>query len=111
LFEVDPDAVVYVKQLAVPSGTGSNVAAEQCGRGDQMGITPDEARCPGLDMQGRRLRHSQRICNTTIPCLHGLRQQPHQGPRIVAQMSDGFIVGSPTWPAWTPAALQTLWPA
>ena len=42
--------MVYVKQLAVPGGTGSNVAAEQCGRGDQMGFTPDEARCPGLDM-------------------------------------------------------------
>ena len=30
LLEVDPDAV-DVERLAVPSGTGSNVAAEQCG--------------------------------------------------------------------------------
>jgi predicted ABC-type ATPase len=28
------------------------------------------------------------------------------GPRIVAQMSAGEIVGSPCWPAWTPEALQ-----
>jgi predicted ABC-type ATPase len=33
-----------------------------------------------------------------------------KGPLIVAQMSDGFIVGSPTWPDWTPHALQTRWP-
>jgi predicted ABC-type ATPase len=33
-----------------------------------------------------------------------------KGPRIVAQMSDGFIVGSPTWPAWTPQALMARWP-
>jgi predicted ABC-type ATPase len=32
------------------------------------------------------------------------------GPRIVAQMSDGFIVGSPAWPPWTPPALQSRWP-
>jgi predicted ABC-type ATPase len=33
-----------------------------------------------------------------------------KGPRIVAQMSDGFIVGSPTWPTWTPQALRSRWP-
>jgi predicted ABC-type ATPase len=33
-----------------------------------------------------------------------------KGPRIVAQMSDGFIVGSPTWPDWTPQELQSRWP-
>lgn len=32
------------------------------------------------------------------------------GPRIVAQMSAGEIVGSPCWPAWTPEALQSRWP-
>ena len=32
------------------------------------------------------------------------------GPRIVAQMTQGFIVGSPTWPHWTPAPLTTHWP-
>jgi hypothetical protein len=37
LFEVDPDAV-DVEHLAVPSGTGSNVAAEQCGRGGPDGV-------------------------------------------------------------------------
>jgi len=42
MFEVDPTRWTS-KQRAVPSGTGSNVAAEQCGRGDQMGFTPDEA--------------------------------------------------------------------
>lgn len=34
-----------------------------------------------------------------------------EGPRIVAQLSGGGIVGSPTWPAWTPEALRSRWPA
>ena len=33
-----------------------------------------------------------------------------EGPRIVAQMSGGGIVGSPTWPARTPEALRSRWP-
>ena len=33
-----------------------------------------------------------------------------KGPRIVAQMSGGFIVGSPDWPNWTPPPLQSRWP-
>jgi predicted ABC-type ATPase len=32
------------------------------------------------------------------------------GPRIVAQMSAGLIVGAPSWPAWTPDALKSRWP-
>lgn len=30
-----------------------------------------------------------------------------KGPRIVAQMAGGFLVGSPRWPAWTPLSLVT----
>jgi predicted ABC-type ATPase len=33
-----------------------------------------------------------------------------KGPRIVAQMSGGFIVGSPDWPDGTPRPLQSRWP-
>jgi predicted ABC-type ATPase len=33
-----------------------------------------------------------------------------RGPRIVAQLGGGFIVGSPTWPEWSPAVLTTRWP-
>ena len=33
-----------------------------------------------------------------------------EGPRIVAKISGGSIVGSPTWPAWTPEALGSRWP-
>jgi predicted ABC-type ATPase len=33
-----------------------------------------------------------------------------KGPRIVAQVAGGFVVGSPTWPKWTPAALLSAWP-
>jgi predicted ABC-type ATPase len=33
-----------------------------------------------------------------------------KGPRIVAQMSGGFIVGSPDWPDWTPQPLTAHWP-
>jgi predicted ABC-type ATPase len=34
-----------------------------------------------------------------------------RGPRIVAQMAGGFVVGSPAWPQWTPEALTKRWPA
>jgi predicted ABC-type ATPase len=30
-----------------------------------------------------------------------------KGPRTVAQMNDGFLIGSPTWPTWTPGALRS----
>jgi predicted ABC-type ATPase len=33
-----------------------------------------------------------------------------KGPRIVAQMSNGCIVGSPEWPTWTPGPLVSGWP-
>jgi len=33
-----------------------------------------------------------------------------KGPLIVAQVSDGFIVGSPVWPHWAPSVLQSRWP-
>jgi predicted ABC-type ATPase len=33
-----------------------------------------------------------------------------KGPRVVAQMSDGHIIGSPTWPEWTPQPLASRWP-
>jgi predicted ABC-type ATPase len=33
-----------------------------------------------------------------------------KGPRIVAQMSAGFIVGAHSWPIWTPEPLQSRWP-
>ncbi|MET0475854.1 MAG: zeta toxin family protein [Mycobacterium sp.] len=33
-----------------------------------------------------------------------------RGPRIVAQISGGYVVGSPSWPAWAPSELTTRWP-
>jgi predicted ABC-type ATPase len=33
-----------------------------------------------------------------------------KGPRIVAQISGGFSVGSPSWPAWAPSPLRLRWP-
>ncbi|WP_431236168.1 zeta toxin family protein (plasmid) [Mycolicibacterium psychrotolerans] len=33
-----------------------------------------------------------------------------RGPRIVAQVAGGFVVGSPAWPLWTPEALTKRWP-
>ena len=30
-----------------------------------------------------------------------------KGPRIVAQIAGGFVVGSPSWPKWTPAELNS----
>jgi len=32
-----------------------------------------------------------------------------KGPRIVAQMSSGHVVGSPDWPTWTPGELSSRW--
>jgi predicted ABC-type ATPase len=32
------------------------------------------------------------------------------GPRIVAQMAGGFLVGAADWPAWTPEPLRARWP-
>jgi predicted ABC-type ATPase len=32
------------------------------------------------------------------------------GPRDVAVLSHGFVVGSPSWPDWTPDALGVRWP-
>jgi predicted ABC-type ATPase len=37
---------------------------------------------------------------------HGIK-----GPRIVAQMRDGLIVGSPTWPDWAPTPRTMRRPA
>jgi predicted ABC-type ATPase len=33
-----------------------------------------------------------------------------EGPRIVAQMSGGIAVGSPSWPTWSPEPLRSRWP-
>lgn len=33
-----------------------------------------------------------------------------EGPRIVAQMTAGTIIGAPTWPTWTAEALSQRWP-
>jgi predicted ABC-type ATPase len=34
-----------------------------------------------------------------------------KGPRIVAHINDGFSIGSPTWPPWTPDVLRSACPA
>lgn len=34
-----------------------------------------------------------------------------RGPRIVAQMTAGTMIGAPSWPSWTPAPLVERWPA
>jgi predicted ABC-type ATPase len=33
-----------------------------------------------------------------------------KGPRIVAQMSHGHVIGAPEWPTWTPRQLSSRWP-
>ena len=32
------------------------------------------------------------------------------GPRIVAQLTAGTVIGAPTWPAWTSQELSRRWP-
>ena len=32
-----------------------------------------------------------------------------KGPRIVAEINGGYVVGSPMWPAWTPDELSSRW--
>ncbi len=34
-----------------------------------------------------------------------------KGPRIVAQMSGGRLIGAARWPAWAPQELSSRWPA
>ena len=34
-----------------------------------------------------------------------------KGPRIVAQMSSGQLIGSQAWPAWIPPEVSSQWPA
>lgn len=34
-----------------------------------------------------------------------------RGPRIIAALSGGAIVGSPSWPDWTPQPLRSAWPS
>jgi predicted ABC-type ATPase len=43
-----------------------------------------------------------RCDSTTVYDNSGL-----EGPRIIAQMYDGFLVGSSAWPAWAPGALRS----
>jgi predicted ABC-type ATPase len=43
-----------------------------------------------------------RCHSTTVYDSSGLK-----GPRIVAQLNDGFSIGSPNWPAWTPDVLRS----
>jgi predicted ABC-type ATPase len=32
------------------------------------------------------------------------------GPRIVAQLSGGVVIGAPSWPGWTAEPLRSRWP-
>lgn len=34
----------------------------------------------------------------------------YSGPRIVAQLAQGFPVGVLDWPTWTPQELSARWP-
>src|SRR5262249_6003035 len=34
-----------------------------------------------------------------------------EGPRIVAQMTAGTVIGAPMWPAWVSEELSRRWPA
>ncbi|GFG65296.1 hypothetical protein MKUB_27860 [Mycobacterium kubicae] len=34
-----------------------------------------------------------------------------EGPRIVAQLTAGTVIGAPTWPAWASTELSRRWPA
>ncbi len=34
-----------------------------------------------------------------------------RGPRVIAQLTGGFVVGSPAWPGWAPGLLTTRWPS
>ncbi|MBX9980544.1 MULTISPECIES: zeta toxin family protein [Mycobacterium] len=34
-----------------------------------------------------------------------------RGPRIVAQLAGGFVIGAPAWPKWAPPELAGAWPS
>ncbi len=46
-------------------------------------------------------------CDSTTAYDNSTRK----GPRIVAQMSAGHLVGAASWPEWTPKVLASRWPA
>lgn len=41
----------------------------------------------------------------------GYDSSTRKGPRIVAHMSGGHLVGASSWPAWTPRGLSSRWPS
>ncbi|BBZ04437.1 ATPase [Mycolicibacterium chitae] len=51
-------------------------------------------------------RAAQRVDSATF-----YDNSTRRGPRIVAQLHGGFIVGQPRWPDWTPTAFTDRWPA
>jgi predicted ABC-type ATPase len=45
-------------------------------------------------------------CDSAIAYDNSARK----GPRIVAQMSGGHLIGASNWPAWAPQVLSSRWP-
>jgi predicted ABC-type ATPase len=70
----------------------------------------------GHDVPEGKIRERHRrlsdLVATAIPAVDTATvydNSHRQGPRIVAQMTAGAIVGSPRWPRWAPAALRDRW--
>ncbi|MCV7099152.1 AAA family ATPase [Mycobacterium palustre] len=76
------------------------------------------ARAGGHDVPETKIRERHRrlwplvaeaVARSDIATVYdGARSR---GPRIVAQLSGGEVVGVPDWPAWTPEILRSRWPA
>jgi predicted ABC-type ATPase len=72
----------------------------------------------GHDVPEGKIRERHRrlsdLVATAIPAVDTATvydNSHRQGPRIVAQMTAGTMIGSPSWPSWTPTPLVERWPA
>jgi predicted ABC-type ATPase len=63
---------------------------------------------PEDKIRGRCQRLWPLVATATRRCDHSTVYDNSglQGPRIVAQLNDGFVTGSPAWPSWTPDVLR-----
>ena len=59
----------------------------------------------------RRLSELAVIAMPTVDTATVYDNSRQRGPRIIAQMTAGTMIGSPSWPSWTPMPLVDHWPA
>ncbi|BBY30272.1 AAA family ATPase [Mycolicibacterium sediminis] len=71
----------------------------------------------GHDVPEEKVRQRHRRLATLVAAASAMADTAtvydnsrRSGPLIVAQLTAGMVVGSPTWPDWAPAPLRDRWP-